>query len=267
MTTMSTGQGNRLYVGTSGWNYKAWKDSFYQGVKQKEWLQHYATRFNAVEVNATFYRLLKESTVEGWGQKTPEGFCFAIKGSRYITHSKKLRPDPDSITKQRDNLTPLEGKVKAVLWQMPGTLGKDLELLREFGRRLEDWPGVDHVLEFRDESWFDEQTAEALETMNLGTCISDAGKWPRWDRVTGPLAYIRLHGSPETYVSPYSRQALQEWAEKVSGWLDQGRSVHVYFDNTDQGAAAEDALILQKMLLRSSDASAVNGPADQEGGA
>lgn len=245
---MDRHQGRPLFIGTSGWNYKAWKESFYAGVKQKEWLQHYASRFNAVEVNATFYRLLKETTVEGWRLKTPESFCFTVKGSRYITHTKKLRPDPDSVARQRDNLRPLQGKVRAVLWQAPGSLHKDLGLLRDFGSHLKVWTGVDHVLEFRDESWFDEQTADTLESLNLGTCISDAGKWPRWDRATGPLAYIRLHGSPETYVSSYSEQTLLTWAEQIRAWLHQGRSVHVYFDNTDQGAAAENALAMQAML-------------------
>jgi len=243
-----TEQSSNLYIGTSGWNYKAWKDTFYQGVKQKEWLQHYATMFNAVEVNATFYRLLKESTVEGWDRKTPEGFFFAVKGSRYISHTKKLRPDPDSVVKQRDNLSPLKDKIKAVIWQAPASLHKDIETLREIGSRLKEWPGVSHVLEFRHESWFDEQTAQTMHDFNLGNCISDAGKWPRWDRVTGDTAYVRLHGSPDTYVSSYSQQELGEWAEKARAWLDQGKAVHVYFDNTDQGAAAEDALSLQAML-------------------
>lgn len=237
-----------LYIGTSGWNYKVWKEGFYKGVKQKEWLQYYASRFNSVEVNATFYRLLKESTVAGWHEKTPEGFYFAVKGSRYITHTKKLNPQPDSVAKQRDNLQPLEEKISAVIWQLPSSLEKDLELLEDFGDRLEDWPEVNHVLEFRDQSWFDRETAELLDKLNLGNCISDAGKWPRWDQVTGGLAYLRLHGRPETYSSKYSDQELEEWAAWIRDWLAAGKTVHVYFDNTDAGAAVDNALKLREML-------------------
>jgi uncharacterized protein YecE (DUF72 family) len=242
-------ENRQLYIGTSGWNYKAWKDTFYKGVKQKEWLQHYATKFNAVEVNATFYRLLKESTVQGWDEKTPEGFSFAVKGSRYISHTKKLKPDPDSVGKQRDNLKPLGEKSRAVLWQAPGSLQKDLDVLQEFGKKLADWPGVEHVLEFRHESWFDQETAKVMHDLNLGNCISDSGKWPRWDQVTGSVAYVRLHGAPETYVSAYSDEELQQWAEKIKNWINEGKTVHIYFDNTDQGAAADNALTLQGMLL------------------
>ncbi len=83
----------KLFIGTSGWNYKNWKNDFYQAVPQKKWLSHYASRFNSVEVNATFYRGLKPSTYEKWLQETPQDFCFVIKGSRYITHIKRLKVD------------------------------------------------------------------------------------------------------------------------------------------------------------------------------
>ncbi len=238
----------KLFIGTSGWNYKVWKDTFYEGVKQKEWLQHYATRFNTVEVNATFYRLLKESTVEGWGEKTPDDFSFAVKGSRYITHTKKLKPDPDSVARQRDNMAPIKEKTAAVIWQLPGSLNSDPERLENFGSQLKDWPGVDHALEFRDESWFTRETADLLNKLNLGNCISDAGKWPRWDEVTGSLAYFRLHGKPETYQSKYSDEELENWAGWFRELLDHGRTVYVYFDNTDDGAAVENALKLQEMM-------------------
>ncbi len=246
-SAMADNKGN-LFIGTSGWNYKVWKDGFYRGVKQKEWLQYYASRFNAVEVNATFYRLLKESTVAGWHEKTPADFSFAVKGSRYITHTKKLKPDPDSVAKQRDNLRALQDKISAVIWQLPASLNKDPERLEDFANKLKDWPKAYHVLEFRDQSWFDRETAGLLAKHNLANCISDAGKWPRWDEVTGSLAYFRLHGKPETYDSVYSDRELEEWAAWIKELLAAEKTVHVYFDNTDAGAAVDNALKLQEIM-------------------
>ena len=242
---------SQLYIGTSGWNYKVWKEGFYQGVRQKDWLSHYASVFNAVEVNATFYRLLKETTVEGWHEKTPDGFSFAVKGSRYISHTKKLKPDPESVAKQRDNLEPIKDKLRVVLWQLPSSLNFDPDLLHSFGEKLKDWSGVDHVLEFRDESWFCEDTARALNDLGLGSCISDAGKWPRWDEVTADLVYIRLHGRPETYSSNYSDEEIGQWADWLQSHRDAGRSAYVFFDNTDAGAAVDNARTMQQMMEES----------------
>lgn len=241
----------RCFVGTSGWNYKVWKETFYQGVRQKDWLAHYASVFKAVEVNATFYRLLKEATVSGWHDKTPEDFAFAAKGSRYITHTKKLKPDPDSVEKQRSNLAPLKDKLKVVLWQLPASLSFDPKLLQAFGKALEDWPQVDHVLEFRHESWFCSETADILNQLGLGTCISDAEKWPRWDEVTDGMVYIRLHGRPETYASEYSDEEIQTWTDWLLEQLDNDRRGYVFFDNTDGGAAVDNAQLMQQLLEES----------------
>ena len=238
----------QYFIGTSGWNYSVWKEGLYKGVKQKDWLSHYATVFNSVEVNATFYRLLKESTVAGWHDKTPQDFTFAAKGSRYISHTKKLRPDPDSVFKQKNNLEPLKDKLRVVLWQLPASLSSNQDLLASFAKALQDWPEVDHVLEFRHQSWFSEVTFDALNRLGLGTCISDAGKWPRWDAVSAGLIYVRLHGRPETYSSSYSEDELKKWADWIQSQESEVRSVYVFFDNTDAGAAVDDARTLKRLL-------------------
>ena len=237
-----------LYIGTSGWNYKEWKNTLYQGVPQKRWLEQYSSRFQAVEVNATFYRLLKESTVKQWAQRTPDGFVFAAKGSRYTTHTKKLKEPEASIAKQKHNLEPLQNKLRAVCWQLPASLHKDMHRLQALARSLDNWPETRHVLEFRDPSWFDQETADCLAAHNLGSSISDAADWPRWDQVTTDLVYIRLHGNRTTYQSEYSTEELRNWAESIRAWLDEGREVHVYLDNTDSGAAVQNALELRSLL-------------------
>lgn len=243
-----TGKGSRIYLGTSGWNYKAWKNDFYAGVKQKEWLQHYASRFSALEVNATFYRLQKETTLQGWLEKTPENFVFAAKGSRYVTHMRKLKNAQDSIQLQKENLAALDKRLRVVLWQMPASLSRNMDLLQGFARDLQIWPGLAHVLEFRHSSWFEPQVQEVLDEYGLTPCVSDAADWPRWDAAGRDLVYIRLHGGQETYRSWYSEQELKDWAEWIQGHLEQGREAHIYFDNTDGLAAPKNAERLQELL-------------------
>ncbi len=237
-----------LFIGTSGWNYKSWKDGFFQGVVQKKWLEHYSSKFDAVEVNATFYRLLKENVLQGWQERTPDGFYFSIKGSRYTSHTKRLKDPEESIQKQRENLNLLRDKIKTVIWQLPGSMQKNAERLREFLQALQTWPEHRHVIEFRHTSWFDPETTQLLQEYNCGNCISDAADWPIWDQVTSDLAYVRLHGNTETYVSSYSEEELQKWADRIQSWLQEGKSVHVYFDNTDGGAAPRNAMRLKELL-------------------
>jgi uncharacterized protein YecE (DUF72 family) len=242
-------QRRRLYIGTSGWNYKNWKDDFYKGVPQKKWLQHYASQFDSVEVNATFYRQLKEDTYRKWLDETPESFTFAIKGTRYATHVKRLKNPEDSILKQRDNVAPLEPKLCAVIWQLPAAQHKDVDRLRDFAESLSrNWPHTAHTVEFRHESWFDEEVASLLEENGLANCLSDAPDWPMWDRVISGVAYVRLHGHTELYRSEYSEEDLARWAERIRGWLGQGKSVHVYFDNTDGNHAFRNGFRLREML-------------------
>lgn len=239
---------SELFIGSSGWNYKSWKNDFFQGVVQKKWLEHYSSKFNAVEVNATFYRLLKENVLQGWKDRTPDEFYFAIKGSRYTTHTKRLKDPRESIQKQQENLSPLRDRIKAVLWQLPGSMQKDPERLEGFLQALQTWPEHRHAIEFRHTSWFDSETAGLLQEYNCANCISDAADWPMWDQVTSDLAYVRLHGNTETYVSSYTEQELQKWAERIQSWLQQGKCVHVYFDNTDGTAAPRNALRLKELL-------------------
>ncbi len=239
----------KRFIGTSGWNYKAWKADFFAGVKQKEWLEHYTRYFNAVEVNATFYRLLPEKVINSWRSRTPEDFSFAVKGSRYTTHTKRLKDPGESIQKQKDNVSPLQHKIPAVLWQMPASFTMDLQRLKDFAQALQHyWPEARHAMEFRHPSWFDPETARLLEDHCLAICISDAADWPRWDAVSTDMVYVRLHGSTETYHSAYSDEELARWADMVTTWRDEGRSVHVYFDNTDSLAAPQNALRLKEML-------------------
>ncbi|MDH3239160.1 MAG: DUF72 domain-containing protein [Alphaproteobacteria bacterium] len=234
----------RVRIGLSGWNYPAWKESFYAGIKRKDWLSHAATRFETIEINATFYREQKPVTLERWRDTTPPGFVFAIKGHRFVTHTLRLSDAGAAVSRQRDNARPLRPKLAAVLWQLPPGLKADPGRLSDFLDALGTWPEARHAIEFRHESWFAPATQRLLEDAGVANCISDAARWPRWDAVTAPLVYLRLHGRPETYVSAYGRAGLKPWRERIAGWRGQGRDVLCYFDNDSEGAAFEDAALL-----------------------
>lgn len=237
----------RIFIGTSGWNYAEWRDGFYGGIPQREWLAFYARHFNAVEVNATFYHHQRKSTFEHWREQTPADFVFAIKGHRYLTHIKRLA-ETSSLQLSRDAAAGLGGKLAVVLWQTPRSLHKDMARLEGFAQALAAWPEARHVLEFRHASWFDDAVADCLQRHRIGNCLSDAADWPMWDAVSADLVYLRLHGHACTYVSLYDEDELAGWAGRVRAWLTESRDVHVYFDNTAAGAALHNAQRLKEML-------------------
>jgi len=240
----------RAFVGTSGWNYPAWRATFYGDCPARLWLPFCAERFSAIEVNATFYRLQTRETFVRWRRATPPGFRFAIKANRYLTHNRKLADPLPSIRLERDRARGLGDKLAAVLWQLPRNLHRDLGRLERFARALRNWRTVRHTIEFRHESWFDEQVAGCLREHGIAVCQSDASDWPMWDAVTADLVYVRLHGHTLTYASGYSAPELQRWAARVNRWLGEGRDVHVYFDNDALGCAPTDALALMARLRR-----------------
>jgi uncharacterized protein YecE (DUF72 family) len=233
-----------VYIGTSGWSYDEWKDGFYRGVPRARWLEHYASRFDAVEVNATFYHTLRPRTLERWRERTPPGFRFSLKASRFVTHVERLEATAESLARLRAQAEALGEKLAVVLWQLPQGLERDLGRLERFARALEEWPGPRHAIEFRHASWFDEEVAGRLAARRIAIVQSHSADWPMWDAVSTDLVYVRLHGGARTYVSRYTRATLERWCRSIRAWRGQGRAVHVYFDNTARGHAVRDALAL-----------------------
>jgi len=239
---------NGIRIGLSGWSNPAWRSGFYKGVPQRLWLAHCAAHFNTVEVNATFHRMLKQASYARWRAETPDSFVFAIKGNRVVTHFRLLKDPAAPIATQKDNSAALGNKLRVVLWQLPERLYKDIDRLASFARALAVWTGVRHAVEFRHDTWFDDETAGLLAEHGLAVCISDAADWPLWDRVTTNLVYIRLHGAECTYHSRYDDDALNSWAQRIKTWRDERRAVYVYFDNDAEGQAPYDALRLVDLL-------------------
>jgi uncharacterized protein YecE (DUF72 family) len=213
----------RLLAGASGYSYKEWKGSFYpQDIKPEAMLAFYAARLPTVEINNTFYRMPKTEVLEAWAGATPEGFRFAIKASRRITHIARLKADTaaDSVAFLYRNLAALGAKRGPVLFQLPPSLKKDLPRLSEFLALLP----ADHraAFEFRNESWFADEVYEALKGASAALCLSE-----REDNAPPPLVETASWGYVRLRLEEYSEADLARWAERLrkAGWGE----VYAYF--------------------------------------
>jgi uncharacterized protein YecE (DUF72 family) len=267
----------RAYVGISGWDYPRWRGVFYPPeLPRRRWLEHAAARFDSVELNGTFYSLKRPEHFRRWAEAAPEGFVFAVKGSRYITHFKKI-DDVDAALANffASGVLALGAKLGPLLWQLPAALpfeparverflarlprdtdaaarlarGHDARLEgRAFTERLHRAP-LRHALEPRHPSYFRDASYEILAAHDVALVMADtAGRWPTHDVATASFAYVRLHGSTELYASGYTDRELDAWAERVAGCCDRVGDAYVYFDNDAKAHAPGDALRLMQRL-------------------
>lgn len=264
-------------VGISGWTYPPWRGEFYPpGLRQKDELAYAAERLSSIEINGSFYSLQRPQSYLDWRDRTPEGFVFALKGGRFITHMKKLADVEQPLANFfASGPLALGHKLGPVLWQLPPTLGFDLERLERFfdllprttGEAAElatrhdervdgrawtqavDHRPIRHALEIRHDSYRDPAFLELLRRRDIALVVADtAGRWPLMREVTADLAYVRLHGDTELYTSGYGATALDDWAAQVRTWAERGTDVHVYFDNDAKVRAPFDAIALSKRL-------------------
>jgi len=253
---METGEdpmASKVFIGTSGYSYLHWWDGvFYPShLPQRKWLEFYAQSFNTVELNVSFYRLPKKATFEGWHRRTPEDFVFAIKGSRFITHVKKLKDCQEPLKLFLENASGLKEKLGVILWQLPPGLHLDRERLRDFCRLLcgnEISRGIRQAFEFRHPSWFCREIYDLLQEHNFSLCIAHSQRWPCQGVVTAPFVYLRFHGGTVLYGSNYSDGELEEWSSKAQRWLDEGRTIYAYFNNDAHGFAVQNALSFRRLL-------------------
>lgn len=234
-----------IRVGTSGWNYGHWRELFYpKELKQHDWLEFYSRNFSTVEINATFYRLPKFEYVENWAAAVPDDFIFAVKGSRYLTHIKRLGLTGESLDRFFDLMAGLGGKAGPVLWQLPPKMKRDDDRLAAFAGALPG--GWRHAFEFRHPSWFTNEVYDILERAEAALCIADHPDRPREDVLTAGWTYLRLHyGEAE---GCYSQRQLESWANRIHDWSAEGAGVYVYFNNDWQGYALENARELAGLL-------------------
>ncbi|WP_332661795.1 DUF72 domain-containing protein [Aeromicrobium sp.] len=264
-------------IGISGWTYAPWRKVFYpEGLRQKDELEYAASRMTSIEINGSFYSLQRPESYRAWRERTPEGFVFAVKGGRFITHMKKLADvDVPLANFFASGPLALGDKLGPVLWQLPPTLGFDAERLEHFfdqlprttnaaaelaSRHDERVAGrahlevtseqeIRHAVEVRHDSFLVPEFLTLLRDNAIALVVADtAGRWPLIRDVTTDFAYVRLHGDSELYASGYSDEALDEWAALLRGWAEEGKDVYAYFDNDIKVRAPFDAMALIERL-------------------
>ena len=278
-------------IGISGWNYPPWRGDFYPtGLPHRKELEYAADAVTTIEINGSFYSLQRPTSYQAWRERTPSGFVFAVKGGRFITHMKKLRDVETPLANFfASGVLALGDKLGPLLWQLPPNFGFNAERLETFfsllpystaaavelaqqhDERMVDraWTTTDvdrplrHALEVRHASFVTPAFVDLLRAHNVALVTADtAGKWPYLEDQTADFAYARLHGDKELYVSGYTADALDRWAEKVLAWSAgedppearliaapqqrpaDGRDVYVYFDNDVKVRAPFDAMAL-----------------------
>jgi uncharacterized protein YecE (DUF72 family) len=246
-STVSKDRRGSIHVGCSGWVDRHWKGLFYpEGLPQKRWFDHYAAQFDTVEINASFYRLPLASTFDGWREKAPPGFRYAVKVNRFITHMKKLIDCEQPLAEFAALARRLGDTLGPLLYQLPPQLKRDLDRLERF---LELIPkDLSNVFEFRDKSWYEPETYALLDRYGASFCVHDM-PGSASERVTvGPIAYVRFHGDEGKYWGRYSDEGLLSWTDWIVDQSRLGRTVWCYFNNDVHGHAIHDALTLKGMV-------------------
>jgi uncharacterized protein YecE (DUF72 family) len=264
-------------IGISGWRYEPWRGVFYpQDLVQRRELEYCGLRFPTVEINGSFYSLQRPEYYEAWYRETPPGFVFAVKGSRYITHLRRLKDIEKPLANfYASGVLALKDKLGPFLWQfpemfhfkperleaffalLPRSTREALSLARTRDSRMTgrarlaidaDRP-LRHAIEIRHRSFMNDAFLALLRKHAMGLVVADtAGRWPKMLHVTADFVYVRLHGDVELYTSGYSSRALAAWARRIRRWDEDGKDVYVYFDNDVKVRAPYDAQSLMRQL-------------------
>jgi uncharacterized protein YecE (DUF72 family) len=236
-------------VGCSGWNYSHWRNGVFYPPRcpARLWLEYYARYFDTVEVNATFYRLPTRKAVAGWVEQSPDGFLFAVKASRFLTHVKRLTDMGRGVERFYACIEPLveSAKLGPVLWQLPGNFRRDDERL---AGALERLPPGRHCFEFRHESWFAPDVYALLREHGVALVIGDHPERPfQAHELTADWTFVRFHHGSRGRNGNYSERELEEWKRRLAAW--RGRvEVYAYFNNDWEGYAPRNALWLRERL-------------------
>lgn len=234
----------KVRIGCSGWFYREWKGLFYpEKLPSAKYLSYYSQFFNTVEVNSTFYRYPSSQMVQRWYQNAPEGFKYSLKINKIITHVKRLKGIKEDLELFYALGDLLKDKMGYLLFQFPKSFIFNGEHLERLLLALD--PAYEKVVEFRHESWWNEQVFEALSAANTTFCTVSGFEVPEDLIVLKKRAYIRFHGDP-SYALPYSEEDLLGWKQKIQA--TPAKDLWIYFNNTSRGYAPENALLLSRIL-------------------
>jgi uncharacterized protein YecE (DUF72 family) len=235
-------------VGCSGWNYPDWRERVYpRGVPPRRWLARYATMFDTVEVNSTFYRLASRKAVAEWAAQTPDDFVFALKASRYLTHMKRLTDLDRGIARYYERIAPLVGtpKLGPIVWQLPQNFHRDDERL---AAALAALPPGRHCFEFRHPSWFASDVYAILRQHDAALVIGDHPQRPfQSHEMTADWTLVRFHYGRHGRRGNYSRRELETWLRRIRQWRRRVE-VFAYFNNDWEAFAVRNGLWLARAL-------------------
>ena len=235
-----------IHLGTSGWVYAHWRELLYpKGLPEPRWLERYAEVFSTVEINSTFYHLVAPETFTRWRTSTPRDFVFAVKGSRFVTHMKRLLEPKPGLARFFHPLRSLGKKAGPILWQLPPRFRVDHARLDRFLRALPKTRK--HVVELRDREWYSTKTCSVLDAHGVAFCEHDLVDVAPPGH-TGGFRYVRFHGKTGKYRGRYGRDGLRSYARDFDRWRARGCDAWVYFNNDTHGHALYDARDLGALL-------------------
>ena len=239
-----------IWIGTSGWVYKHWLGLFYPPeLAGREWLPFYARHFPTVEINRSYYRLPTEAQFRAWAEQAPPAphFLFAVKASRYLTHMKKLREPAEPVARLIEAASGLGDRLGPFLYQLPPRWRANPERLATFAATLP--PGHRAAVEFREPSWYGEETLRILEEAGCALAVAVGGPEPTPPGTpdVGPFRYVRFHHGSGGW--GFSDAELLPWADRLAADAAAGKDAHVYFNNDPGGHALADARRLREMLV------------------
>ncbi|WP_018684658.1 DUF72 domain-containing protein [Actinokineospora enzanensis] len=237
-----------IRIGISGWTYASWRGPVYpRGLPPRDELPFIANRVDTIEINGTFYGPRKPADYTRWRTVTPDDFVFAVKGPRAVTHTHRLRRARKPLDEFLDSgVFDLGEKLGPFLWQIPASLHYDPALIADFLQLLPRT--ARHALEVRHSSYTNDTFIDQLAEYGVSLVVADSpGLWPCLVSNTTDFVYIRLHGDTDLYASPYTDEALDVWADRITEW-HRTRDVYVYLDNTMEAHAPHDAERLIKRL-------------------
>lgn len=240
-------EGVLIRIGTSGWHYPHWRGFFYPAdLPSSRMLAFYSAHFDVVEINVTHYRLPPPDVLESWCRAVPDGFTFAVKASRYLTHFHRLKPPFERYDRFFKGIEGLGDALGPVLLQLPPRFARDDARLDAF---LGGIPRhLTMVVEFRHPSWETPPVLDLLQAHGAGLCVTDLAGHLSPVAATSSVAYVRLHGPRQAYKGTYDDASLAGWAAQCQAWEQEGRDVYVFFDNDDKAMAVGDALRLKRRL-------------------
>lgn len=236
-----------IRIGTSGWQYRHWRKNFYpETLRRADWLAHYSSVFDSVELNASFYRLPEYGDIQRWCESTPTDFQFAVKAPRTITHFKKLKNCESLVDTLVARLAAFGERLGPVLFQLPPRWRCNPRRLNDFLASLPD--DRRFAFEFRDTSWHCDEVIAMLEKHRAAFCIFDLDGESSALETPADFVYVRLHGPRSSYTGNYRAPALRTWAGRALGWQRKNKCVYVYFDNDARAYSAKNARRMRRMM-------------------